>query len=93
MWLGWLEYCPIYQKVAGLIPSQGTYLGCRLDPRVGHIWEATNWCFSHKLLSLSLSPPHLPPSLPTSLFLSKTINISLGENLKSGRSDVSNIAE
>lgn len=24
----WLEYYPKHQQVAGLIPSQGTYLGC-----------------------------------------------------------------
>ena len=30
-WLGWLEHCSAHQKVVGLIPSQGTYLGCRLS--------------------------------------------------------------
>ena len=25
----------VYQKVAGSIPSQGTYLGCGFDPRLG----------------------------------------------------------
>ena len=25
VWLSWLEYCPIHQKVAGSIPSQVTY--------------------------------------------------------------------
>ena len=37
-WLGWLEHHPIHQKVEGLIPSQGTYLGCRFDPLLGHIF-------------------------------------------------------
>ena len=31
-WLSWLEHHPTHQKVVGLIPSQGTYLGCRFDP-------------------------------------------------------------
>ena len=26
-WLSWLEHCPVNQKVTGLIPGQGTYLG------------------------------------------------------------------
>ena len=30
-WLNWLEHHPIHQKVVGLIPSQGTYLGCRFN--------------------------------------------------------------
>ena len=29
-------------KVAGLIPSQGTYLGCGFDPWSGHMQEATH---------------------------------------------------
>ena len=33
-------------RVAGLIPSQGTYLGCRFDPQSGSIQEATNPHFS-----------------------------------------------
>lgn len=32
-----LESCPIYQKVAGLVPSQDTYLGCGFDPGLAHI--------------------------------------------------------
>ena len=31
-WLRWLEHRPVYQKVTGLIPGQGTYLGCGFDP-------------------------------------------------------------
>ena len=30
-WLGWLDHCPIHQKVAGLIASQGTYLGLQVQ--------------------------------------------------------------
>ena len=48
-WLSWLEHCPIRQKVVGSIPSQGTYLGCRFDPQLGYVWEATNRCFSFSL--------------------------------------------
>ena len=66
-----MEHHPIHQKVAGLIPHQGTYLGCGFDPWSGHAWEATD-CFSLTFLSLSLFPPPLPLSL-------KSINISLGE--------------
>ena len=53
-WVGGLECRPLHQKVGGLIPSQGTQLGCRFDPRSGCIWEATNGYFSS---SLSLSFP------------------------------------
>ena len=52
------------QKVAGLIPGQGTCLGCRFnswsgvhDSWSGHIQEATSWCFSLALMFLSLSLP------------------------------------
>ena len=31
-WLSWLEHRPVHQKIAGLIPSQGIYLGCGFDP-------------------------------------------------------------
>ena len=39
-WLGGpvgLECCPVHQKVAGLIPGQGTCLGCGFDPWSGHV--------------------------------------------------------
>ena len=29
-------------KVVGLIPGQGSYLGCGFDPQSKCIWEATN---------------------------------------------------
>ena len=32
----------VHQKVVGLIPSQGTYLGHGFNPRLGHAWEATD---------------------------------------------------
>ena len=31
---------PVHQKVAGSIPGQSTYLGCRFSPQLGHIQEA-----------------------------------------------------
>ena len=40
-WLSWLECHPIHQKVEGLIPSQGTYLGCGFDPWSGCLQKAT----------------------------------------------------
>lgn len=29
--VSWLESCPVHQNIGGFIPSQGAYLGCRLD--------------------------------------------------------------
>ena len=29
----WIEHGPTNQRVTGLIPSEGTYLGCRLSPQ------------------------------------------------------------
>ena len=49
-WHSWLEYHPIHQKSADLIPSQGTYLGYRFNPWSGCIWEATDWCFTSMFL-------------------------------------------
>ena len=63
--LSGLECHPLHQKVAGLIPGQGTHLGCGLDPQSGRVQEATDPCFS------------LPLSLPLSL---KLINISSGDD-------------
>ena len=62
--VSWLEHCSIYQKVAGSIPGQGTYLGCEFDPWLGCLWEATDQCFSLTSMFLSLS---LSPLLPTPL--------------------------
>ena len=54
-WLNWLEHHPVHEKkVAGLIPSQGTYIGCRFDPQSGRIQETTDQCFSP--IDISLSP-------------------------------------
>ena len=46
VWLSWSETRSIHQKGVGLIPGQGTYLGCGLSPQMGHVQEATNQCFS-----------------------------------------------
>ena len=56
-WLSWLECCPIQQKIVGLIPGQGTYLGRRFDPGLGHVWEAAIQCFSLTSMFLSLPVP------------------------------------
>ena len=55
VWFSWLEPHPGHQRVADLIPSQGSYLRHGFSPQLGHIQEATNRCFS---LSLSLESIH-----------------------------------
>ena len=55
------------QKVAGLIPSQGTCLGCGPGPQV--------WVYERQPMDVSLTllcfSPSLSPSLPLSLKLNK----------------------
>ena len=51
-WLSWLERRAVHRKVAGLIPSRGTYLGCMFDPPSGHTREA---------MGLMFLPLHVPP--------------------------------
>ena len=58
----WLE-CPIHWKVVSSIPSQGTYLGCRVDPWWGCIWEANDTCFSLTFMSLSLPLSSFPSKI------------------------------
>ena len=54
----WIECQPMNQRVAGLIPSQGTWLGLWARSPVGGTQNATtNWFFSP-----SLSPPSSPLS-------------------------------
>ena len=57
--VAWLVgHRPADQRVAGLIPSQGTRLGCGFGPPLGHVPEATGWRLSLTLMfcSLSFSP-------------------------------------
>ena len=49
----WIECWPVNQRATGLIPSQGTCLGCRPGPQwVGHVRGNYTLMF---LLSFSLS--------------------------------------
>ena len=75
MWPRWLENHLADWKVASLIPSQGTCLGCEYGPWSRCVWEAPDQCFlSHIDVSLPLSP-----SSPLSL---RSISMSLGEDKK-----------
>ena len=75
--LSCMECPPVYQKVADLIPSQDTYLDCRVAGLIpvrvnmgGN--QLTFLSQSHQFyidVSLSLSPPP-PPSHPPLPFLS-----------------------
>ena len=72
MWLSWLEHCPVNQKVMGLIPGEGTCLGCGFSLCLGCAREANNGCFSLTLMFLSFS-------LSLSL---KSASMSLDDDLK-----------
>ena len=72
MWLSWLEHCPVNQKVMGLIPGEGTCLGCGFCLCLGCAREANNGCFSLTLMFLSFS-------LSLSL---KSASMSLDDDLK-----------
>ena len=63
VWLSWLEYSPINQKVMDPIPSQGqrTYLGWGFGPRWGWVQEAADQCFSLTWMFLSLPISLLSP--------------------------------
>ena len=58
-WRGGSVGCPIYQKVAGLIPGQGAFVGCGFDPSLGHIQEAADQWFSLTSMSVCLSLPQI----------------------------------
>ena len=48
----WIECWPVNQRVTGLVPSQGTCLGCRPGPQLG----------AHKRQPhIDVSPLFLPP--------------------------------
>ena len=63
----WVECRPANQEVVSSIPSQGTWLGCRLGPYLGACERKqinvslTHWCFS----------PSLSPSRSLSLKINK----------------------
>ena len=70
-WLSWLEHHPVYQKIGGFTPGQGTHLGCKSDCWSGRYGKQpvdvslSHWCLS---VFLSLSPClSLPLSFPSSL--------------------------
>ena len=48
-WFNWLEYRPGQPKDVGLIPGQGSGLGCGFSPHSGCRQEATDRCFSPSL--------------------------------------------
>ena len=54
----WIEHQPVSERVAGLIPSQDTWLGCRLGPQKGACEREP-----HIDVSLSLFLPPFPFSL------------------------------
>ena len=60
-WFSQLGCCPVHQKAVGLTPGQGTYLGCRFDPR--DVVHASHQSLSPPPLFLSPSPPSFPLSL------------------------------
>ena len=73
VWLSWLSIILCTKKVAGSIPSQGTYLSYRFDPWLGCY---QSMFFSHNDDSFSLPLSHSP------LLSLKSINVSLGEDFK-----------
>ena len=82
-----VEHLLVHQKVIGSISSQGTYLGCGINPHLGCTWKATNRCFP--LTSIFLSS-----SLSTPLLLSlKSINVSLGEDYKGNKKRMKGVME
>ena len=81
------------RKVAGLIPSQNTYVGCRFSPQLGNVREATDQYFSLTLLSLSLISLSLS-LLPSPFLLSlKAITMFSGKDLKKQEKEKKKIAE
>ena len=56
----WIECRPANQKVTGLMPNQGTFLGCGARSPVGGVPEATDGCISCTSIFLSLFLPPFP---------------------------------
>lgn len=84
IWKQWLRPCQdtqqvgassVHPKVAGLIPTQGTYLSCGFYSRLGCVWETMDRCSLSLFLFLFLSPQP-PPffSLRKSSTENKNIN-------------------
>ena len=51
----WVEYWPSKSKIAASVACQGACLGRGPCPLLGHVQEATNRCFFHISIFLSLS--------------------------------------
>ena len=45
VWLSWLGVS-LQRKIHQFDPSQGACLGCRFNPQLGRVWEATAQCYS-----------------------------------------------
>ena len=59
VWLSWLEYHPIDQKVIDSIPSQGTYSGCWFKPQSVRVQEGNQSMFlAHTDVSFFFCLPH-----------------------------------
>ena len=65
-----VEWWLVNWKVASLIPGQGTCLGGRFRPRLEHMQEAIDWCFSLTSVFYAHSSS-LPPFLLISLKTNK----------------------
>ena len=68
-WLSWLKHLAVDQKIAGLIPSQGAYLGCGVWPLVREC-TGGNWLMflSLQCFSLSLLPSVGSVNIPLVFF-------------------------
>ena len=75
VWLSWLEHHPVHEKFGGLIPRQGTHLGCGFSPQSARVWEATYQCFFLSFLPFFLCLCFQPPPLTK-------INKHIFKNLK-----------
>ena len=67
----WTECQPAKQKITGLIPSQGTCLGCGPGPQMGmYRRQPTDLSLTHQIFFLSFSL-HSPISKNKLIFLKK----------------------
>ena len=78
----WWECLLVHQKVAGLFPGQGPYLGCGFDIWLGcYVWGDNQLMFLSHIdvffsFSLSLSPSFPPPFPSLHLYLSPFPSLS-----------------